>query len=263
MRSRRPQPPALRIVNITDDLQRQPVLRRDFYHTTKKASYSSINRKEPISSRLHLIADQISDELMTSTYPPITLSLNAFVKLYCLDGERKGNELFRRLSSAGGYDYYHTLTAAIAAHVQNKTADEIRYIINSSQRPQEVEHNSRAYNKYFERFGNKKGLELFKRKSIVKLADGKVQIVVQPLFSHTTSSESAIYHIWPSKEPILDRSRAGLGCYLLSRAFPKSNEKFKILDLAQGKIFSTFGNATASTVEVEAKTIALWMEQHT
>ena len=200
---------------------------------------------------------------MTTTYPPLTLSLNAFIKLYCLDGERKGNELFRRLTGTGGYDYYHTLNSAITAHIQNKTPDEIRYIINSSQRPQEVEHNNRAYMKYFDRFGSKKGLELFKKKSIVKLANGNVQIVIQPLFLHTSSTESVVYHIWPSKEPILDRGRAGLGCYLLSRAFSKSNEKFKILDLSQGKLFSTFSNATASTVEVEAKTIALWMEQHT
>jgi TPP-dependent indolepyruvate ferredoxin oxidoreductase alpha subunit len=179
-----------------------------------------------------------------------------------MDSERKGSELARRMTGSGGYDFYRTLNLAISAHIRKKTQDEIDDILQSSLRPQEIEYNTRAFQNYIKKFGKKKGLELFGRKASVKLANGQIEIVCSPLFSHSTTTSSATYQIWATRQPELDKSKASIGCYLLSRAFPRSNETFKMLDLVQGREFSTINNSAAAAVEAEARTISWWLEQH-
>lgn len=194
---------------------------------------------------------------MSGTTAIITLSLNTFIRYYSLDPSKLVAEVSRRMQNSGGYDYYSILADAVKAKASGSTEDEIEYILNRSSNPSEVAHNRAAYEKFDEKFGRKRGLEVFERKGRVRMCEGKLVVTVNPLFSIKSARSFDVYSIWATQKPELDRARAGVGVYLMNDAFSRTvpNYDFKMFNAINGKKYSTFNNTTPQAVTAIARNI--------
>lgn len=183
------------------------------------------------------------------------MTLNSFLRVYSLDASRQISEISRRMQQSGGYDYYRIVNEAIRAKINGSSNDEINYILNSSSNPSEISHNKAAFSVFEEKFGSKRGLEVFKEKRYFKLADGLLSITVSPTFSHQTTTALTVYHVWATQVPPMDRTLAGVGLHVIRQAFKRSNGEFKFFDAVGGTIFNTTSNLSARAVEMTAKRI--------
>jgi hypothetical protein len=187
----------------------------------------------------------------------LSLNLNTFIRYYSLDPSKRMAEVSRRMQNRSGYDYYHILAKAVEAKASGATADEIEYILNNTSNPSESSHNRAAYQKFFEKFGRKRGLDLFERKGSVKLCGGQLIIYVNPLFSVQSSKGFDVYSIWASQTLSLDRARAGVGVHLMNVAFRKiaPNYNYKMFSASDGKIYSAVNNTTPKAIDEIALSI--------
>jgi len=194
---------------------------------------------------------------MSGTKPIITLSLNTFIRYYSLDRSKLVAEVSRRMQSSGGYDYYSILADAVKAKASGATEDEIEYFLNRSSNPSEVAHNRAAYEKFDEKFGRKRGLSVFDRKGRVRLCDGRLLVVVKPLFSIESARGFDVYNIWATQKPELDRARAGVGVHLMDIAFSRTapNYNYKMFNAVDGKSYSTVNNTTPQAITTTAQNI--------
>lgn len=179
-----------------------------------------------------------------------------------MDPARQISEVLRRIQQSAGYDFYRNLHLAIAAHIQEKSKDEIDYILNNSSRPDEISYNKAAFDAFKVKFGKKTKISAFEKKGQLKLADGKILIRANPIFMIETSNAMEVYHIWPIQNPKLDKSKANSGCYIMEQAFKKAapNYTYKIFDSSSGKVYSGTSNTTALAVNSIADNMAKWIE---
>lgn len=194
---------------------------------------------------------------MSETTAIITLSLNTFIRYYSLDPSKLVAEVSRRMQTSGGYDYYNILADAVKAKASGRTEDEIEYILNRSSNPSEVAHNRAAYEKFDEKFGRKRGLSVFERRGRVRLCDGRLIVVVNPLFSIETARSFDVYNIWATQKPELDRARAGVGVHLMREAFSRTapNYNYKLFNAVDGKSYSAVNNTTPQAITTIAQNI--------
>ncbi|MRG70924.1 hypothetical protein GH722_04020 [Alphaproteobacteria bacterium HT1-32] len=194
---------------------------------------------------------------MIGTTAILSLNLNTFIRYYSLDPSKRMAEVSRRMQSRSGYDYYHILAKAVEARASGATADEIEYILNNTSNPSEASHNRAAYEKFDKKFGRKRGLALFERKSRVSLCGGQLIIYVNPLFSVESASGFDVYNIWASQSLNLDRARAGVGVHLMNVAFSKTAPKYnyKMFDAFEGKVYSTVNNTIPKAIDEIALSI--------
>lgn len=197
---------------------------------------------------------------MTSIDPVLSLSLNAFIRIYAMDPARQISEVLRRMQQNGGYDFYRNLNLAIQAYINQKSHDEIEYILNNSSRPDEVSYNKAAFNSFIKKFGKKKKIFTFDKKGSVRLADGKILINVSPNFMVESAGVMSVYHIWATQNPKIDKLKANGACYLMQQAFKKSapNYDYKFFDSVSEKIYSGTSNTAALAVSSVAENIAKW-----
>lgn len=181
------------------------------------------------------------------------MTLNAFLRVYNLDASRQISEISRRMQQSGGYDFYRIVNDAIRAKISGASEDEINYILNSSSNLSEVSYNKAAFNIFVEKFGNKRGLSVFKDKRKLKLADGQLVVTVSPTFSHQTTNSLLTYHVWATQLPAMDRSLAGIGVYIIHQAFRNSNGEFRLFDAVGASTFGTSNNLAARAAEMTAK----------
>lgn len=196
----------------------------------------------------------------------LTLSLNAFIKLSAMDMSKQMAEISRRMQSdVGGYDFYRTLNQAIKAFIQNKTNDEVDYILSKASSPSEENYNRLAFEAFKKRFGSKKKkLSTFDKKNNLMLANKSVGVLVAPAFMLETSNEVEVYHIWATQNPTLNRYMGGMGCYICQEAFRKTsaaNYKFKFFDAVSRRVYTKFQNNTPALVEKTAADIIYWANQ--
>jgi len=194
---------------------------------------------------------------MSGTTAIITLSLNTFIRYYSLDPSKLVAEVSRRMQSSGGYDYYNTLADAVRAKASGATQDEIEYILNRSSNPSEVAHNRAAYERFDEKFGRKRGLGAFKRKGRVRMCNGRLVILVNPLFSIESARSFDVYNVWAAQKPEIDRARAGVGVHLMNVAFSRTvpNYNYKLFNAVDGKSYSTVNNTTPQAIAAIAQNI--------
>lgn len=196
----------------------------------------------------------------------MNISLNAFIKLFALDMPKQMAEISRRVQQNGnGYDFYKSLNAAIKAFIENKTKDEIDFILNSPSNPAEANLNRLAFESFERKFGKKKNkLSIFDKKQKLPLADKAVTVFVAPTFMLETPSGIEVYHIWATQNPAVSKHMGGMACYMCQEAFRKtsaSNYKFKFFDAVGEKLFSTYYNNTPALVNKTARDIAHWAQQ--
>ncbi|WP_425080054.1 hypothetical protein [Ruegeria denitrificans] len=194
---------------------------------------------------------------MNGTTAILTLSLNTFIRYYSLDPSKLVAEVSRRMQSSGGYDYYNILADAVRAKASGATEDEIEYILNRSSNPSEIAHNRAAYEMFDEKFGRKRGLGVFERKGRVRMCDGRLVVLVNPLFSIESSRSFDVYNIWATQKPELDRARAGVGVHLMNVAFSRTapNYNYKMFNAVDGKTYSTVNNTTPQAITTIAQNI--------
>ncbi|GAB2207497.1 hypothetical protein ROS1_43140 [Roseibium sp. ROS1] len=194
---------------------------------------------------------------MSGTTAIITLSLNTFIRYYSLDPSKLVAEVNRRMQSSGGYDFYNILADAVRAKASGATQDEIEYILNRSSNPSEVAHNRAAYERFEEKFGRKRGLAVFERQGRVRMCDGRLVILVNPLFSIESARSFDVYNVWATQKPELDRARAGVGVHLMKVAFRRSapNYSYKLFNAVDGKTYSTVNNTTPQAIDAIAQNI--------
>ena len=194
---------------------------------------------------------------MSGTTAILTLNLNTFIRYYSLDPAKLVAEVSRRMQSSGGYDYYNILADAVRAKASGKTEDEIEYILNRSSNPSEVAHNRAAYVMFDEKFGRKRGLSVFERKGRVRMCDGRLIILVNPLFSIEWSASLISYNIWAAQKPEPNRARAGVGVHLMNVAFSRTapNYNYKMFNAVDGKTYSTVNNTTPQAISTIAQNI--------
>lgn len=197
---------------------------------------------------------------MTQTVPLISLSLNAFIRIYSMDPSKQIAEITRRMQNAGGYDYYRNLNLAIQAYINKKSNDEIEYILNNSLRPDEVSYNKIAFSSFINKFGSRKKISLFEKKGSFKLAGGLIVVNISPTFMIDVAGVMSVYHIWASQNPKIDKAKSNVACYLMKEAFKKNsaNYDYKLFDAVSGKVYSRFTNTTAMAVETVAQNMAHW-----
>ena len=89
------------------------------------------------------------------------------------------------------------------------------------------------------------------------MCGGSLTIVANPLFSIETARGFDVYNIWATQKPDLDRARAGVGVYLMKRAFSRTapNYNYRMFNAVDGKSYSTINNATPQAVNTVAQTI--------
>lgn len=197
---------------------------------------------------------------MTET---MNISLNAFIKLFALDMPKQMAEISRRVQQSGsGYDFYKTLNSAIKAYIDNKTQDEVDFILNSPSNPAEASLNRLAFESFEKRFGKKrKKLDIFDKKQKLFLENKAISIFVAPTFTLETSEGIEVYHIWATQSIVVNKHMGGMGCYICQEAFRKtssSNYKFKFFDAVGEKVFSKYYNTTPALVSKTASDIAHW-----
>lgn len=194
---------------------------------------------------------------MNGTTAILTLSLNTFIRYYSLDPSKLVAEVSRRMQTSGGYDYYNILADAVKAKISGASEDEIEYILNRSSNPSEVAHNRAAFERFEEKFGRKRGLGVFERRGHVPLCNGKLVVLVKPLFSIETTRSFDVYNIWATQKPELDRARAGVGVHLMNLAFSRTapNYNYKVFDAVNGKSYSTVNNTTPQAITTVAQNI--------
>lgn len=197
---------------------------------------------------------------MHNQKPLLSLTLNSFVRLYCMDTTRQIAEVSRRMQQTGGYDYYRNLTLAIEAHIDGRSTDEIEYILNSSSKPDEVSYNRAAFNAFLNKFGKKRKISLFKRKASFYPHGRDIEIRVAPTFMVETPKSLDVYHIWATQTPRIDKSKANVACYILEAAFKKTaqNYRYKFFDATTERIYSGSSNTAALAVESLSKMMADW-----
>jgi hypothetical protein len=161
------------------------------------------------------------------------------------------------MQSSGGYDYYNILADAVRAKALGKTEDEIDYILNRSSNPSEIAHNRAAYLMFDEKFGRKRGLSVFEKKGRVRMCDGRLIILVNPLFSIASTRSFDVYNIWAAQKPELNRARAGVGVHLMNVAFSRTapNYNYKMFNAVDGKAYSTVNNTTPQAISAIAQNI--------
>lgn len=189
----------------------------------------------------------------------LRFNLNAFLKLYSLDPARQIAEIARRLQSdAGGYDYYRTFHSAVEAHLAEKSADEVAYILSSASRPDEISYNNAAFQAFVKRFGKNKSIESFEKIGKLKLAKGAVEVRSSPSFTFEKGGVLSVVHFWSSQQPPLDKSKANIACYILQKSFEKSapNYKYCIFDTVNSRLYSGTNNTAALAVDTTASVFA-------
>lgn len=196
----------------------------------------------------------------------MNLSLNAFIKLFAMDMPKQMAEISRRVQqNGGGYDFYKSLNLAIKAYIEDKTNDEIEYILNSPSNPAEVNLNRLAFDAFKRRFAKKrKKLSVFDGKQKIWLENKVVSVIVSPTFALESSTGMEVYHIWATQNPAVTKHMGGIGCYLSKEAFRKtsySNYTFKFFDAVGEKVYSSFYNNTPALVNKTARDIAHWAQQ--
>ena len=186
--------------------------------------------------------------------------LNSFMKFYALDTSRQIADVSRRMQQVGGYDYYRNLTEAIRAHIQGRSQDEIQYILNNSSRPDEISYNKAAYDAFYERFGSNRKTEICDKKGSVRLAGGEIEIKVSPVFEIETAGVYSVFHVWASQTPKIDKSKAGIACFLMERALKKtaSNYECKFFDAVSKKVYSGASNTASLAVDSLASLMVKW-----
>jgi hypothetical protein len=161
------------------------------------------------------------------------------------------------MQSSGGYDFYNILADAVRAKASGSTDDEIEFILNRSSNLSEAAHNRAAYERFDTKFGRKRGLDVFERKGRIRMCDGKVLIVVKPLFSIESTRGFEVYNIWATQKPELDRARAGVGVHLMNVAFSRSapNYDYKMFNAVDGKTYATVNNTIPQAISSVAQDI--------
>lgn len=197
---------------------------------------------------------------MSSDAPTLTLSLNAFIRIYSMDTARQIAEVARRMQPSAGYDFYRSLNMAIQAHIAQKSQDELDYILNKSSRPGEVSYNKAAFSTFISKFGKKKKIYKFEKKGSLSLADGRLVIRVSPQFMVENAGVMSVYHVWAMQNPQMDKARASCACYILQEAFKKTapNYEYKLFDAVSGKVYSGTNNTAALAVDSVAENMAKW-----
>lgn len=183
------------------------------------------------------------------------MTLNSFLRVYSLDASRQIAEISKRMQQSGGYDYYRISNEAIRSKVNGGSLDEINYLLNSSSNPSEISHNKAAFEVFDAKFGTKRGLEVFRERKNYSMIDGKLSIIVSPIFSHKTKNALSIYHVWATQVPTMDRTLAGIGLHIIRQAFKRSNGELKLFDAVSGTIFNTTSNLSARAADMTAKRI--------
>ena len=204
-----------------------------------------------------LILRNLRAKIMSESGTLLTLSLNTFIRYYSMSHSKLVGEIARRMQASNGYDYYGSLTAAVRAKISGASNDEIQHILNRSSSPSELSHNKAAYEMFLEKFGTKNNVEVFDKKGKVKLCGGKLVISVSPLFSMETSKSFDVYNIWAAQRPELERENAGVGVYLMQRAFLKTapNYKYKMFNAVEGKMFGAVNKTIPQAIDGLSKTI--------
>ena len=188
--------------------------------------------------------------------PILTFSLNAFLKIYSMEAAKQIVEISRRMQGDGsGYDYYKSFSAAVRAHADKKSTDEVAYILESASRPDEVSYNKAAFLSFKKRFGNKKTLEKFEKVGRIKLANGQLEIRSIPLISFESSGTMSVVHFWCSQQPPMDKSKASIACHILQKSFEKSAPNFKycIFDTVKDRLYSGSDNTASQAVDATAQ----------
>ena len=177
-----------------------------------------------------------------------------------MDPARQISEVFRRMQQSTGYDFYRTLNLAIQAHIDQKSQDEIEYILSKSSRPDEVSYNKVAFNAFVAKFGKKKKIYKFEKKGEVTLAEGRVLIKSSPNFMVESAGVMSVYHVWAIQNPKIDKMKANCLCYLLEESFKKTapNYDYRLFDAVSGKTYSGTNNTAALAVASVAENIAKW-----
>lgn len=187
----------------------------------------------------------------------LSISVNTFIRYYCLDMSKLITEISRRMQGVSGYNYYGMLNDSVRARANGASSDEIKFILNRSPNVSENFNNGSAFKKFEEKFGNKKNISAFDRSGKVKLCSGQLVVSVSPQFSIESSRGFSVYNIWALQTPDLDRGRAAIGVYLMQQAFIRTlpNYTYRMFSAKDGKTYSTIGNTTPQAVNEFSETI--------
>lgn len=182
-----------------------------------------------------------------------------------MDTAKQIAEISRRMQGDGsGYDYYKNFGAAVRAYADNKSADEVAYILESASRPDEVSYNKAAFTSFKKRFGSKKTLEKFEKVGILKLAKGQLEIRSTPLISFEASGTLSVVHFWCSQQPPMDKAKANIACYILKKSFEKSAPNFKycLFDTVKGRLYTGTDNTASQAVDAVSQLFVHFAKIH-
>ncbi|WP_417723533.1 hypothetical protein [Salipiger sp.] len=170
----------------------------------------------------------------------IAFSLNTFVKICLLDTGGRISELQKRLTSAGGYDFYKPLHKAIRTYCPGEP-QKVTQILDAPVKDIERKYNADAFKYFASKFGTSKGLEAITSPKTINFQSAGISIRIDPVFELSHSGSRQIYCIWPTHKPQLSQRYGALACHLMRRAYSNTslgNGSFFFSDFVTGKTYS-------------------------
>ena len=170
----------------------------------------------------------------------ITFSLNTFIKICLLDTGGRISEIQKRLSGAGGYDFYKPLQQSVRAHCKGDEK-RIAEILAAPTNSVERSHNKAAFAAFAKKFGKKKSTEAVKQRKMLKFSSAGIAIAIDPLFEISKADSRQVFCLWPTQKPALTQKYGAVACHLMRRAFSNgslANASFHFADIVAARVYS-------------------------
>jgi len=196
----------------------------------------------------------------------VVFSLNTFIKLCLLDTGGRISEIQKRISGAGGYEFYKPLQTAVRSHCSEKDSIKIDEILNAPNNDIERKYNKAAFDSFHAKFGTSKSIEAVKFSKRVSFPKAGISINVDPLFELSKSGVREIYSVWPTQQPELTQRYGAVACYLLRQAYSSSafaNGSFFYTDIVSRKTYSEkqISNNTNLILTADVNTIGTLLNE--
>ena len=189
----------------------------------------------------------------------LNFSLNSFIKICLMDTGQHITEIQKRLSSTGGYDFYHTMQKAVRLHASGQVEEAIA-LVQTPVNAVERKHNLDAFKSFTSKFGSAKTLEPLNEKIAIQFDSAGISISFDPLFETSKGDVRQAYSLWATQTPLLTQRYGAVACHLMQQAYSKSplgNASFFFTDLVNGKTYSEkqINNNTSLILSADLKSI--------
>lgn len=170
----------------------------------------------------------------------ITFSMNTFIKICLLDTGGRITEIQKRLSSAGGYDFYKPLQKAVRAHASGHK-EKISSILDAPTNDVERKHNKTAFSSFETKFGTGINLQALVEPRKLEFPTAGIIISVDPLFELSKKDVRRVYCLWPTQAPQLTQKYGAVACHIMREANSDgkmANSSFYLADLVSKRVYS-------------------------